>query len=129
VPDVVVDVTGGLPLLSGLDELGVDDVEPDPALDVDNAELDPALGADDADPDPALVAELDPKPKEADPVEDAPELSAPPPGRPVIDGPTVTVAVGYIVVVMAVLVIMVVGPLKIIVLPSPNISICVGPGR
>jgi hypothetical protein len=86
-------------------------------------------GPDDPEADPALAAELAPEPEKADPVADAPELIAPPPGSPMIDGVMVTVAVGNMVVVMTVLVMMVVGPLKIIVFPSPKISICVGPGR
>ena len=66
---------------------------------------------DDADPDP-LVAD-------PEPVDDDPEVDPPPPGSPVIDGVTVKVAVGYMVVVITVLVIMVVGPKKLIMFPSP----------
>jgi hypothetical protein len=112
-----VTIPEGIPWPSVATGSEYDRVAPDVGVDVAGRDVTAALDAPD-----------DPKPDGVDPVGDAPELSAPPPGSPVNDGVMVTVAVGNIVVVMTVLVIMVVGPLKIIVLPSPKISICVAPG-
>jgi hypothetical protein len=119
-----VTIPEGIPWPSVATGSEYDRVAPDVGVDVVGRDDTAALDA----PDDPGADDTDPEPDGADPVEDAPELSAPPPGSPVNDGVMVTVAVGNIVVVMTVLVIMVVGPLKIIVLPSPNISICVAPG-
>lgn len=99
-------------------------------------DADPELEApDDPDPDIAdedpedkiveIGTEFEPRPADDDPEEGAPELKPPSPGSPEIDGPTVVVTVGNMVVVMTVLVIMVVGPLKMIVFPLPKMSIWV----
>lgn len=97
----VADVTGGVPM---------------PEV---PAEFDP----EDAGPGPDT--EFEPEPIGKEPEEEIAEVNPPPPpeGSAVIDGSTVTVKVEETVTVMVELVIMVVGPLKMIVLPLPKISI------
>jgi hypothetical protein len=67
------DVTGGLPV-------------PEAPVGLDVGDRDP-----DADPDPDPDTEPDAVPGEGDP---EPEVSPPPPGSPMMEGPMVTVAVG-----------------------------------
>ena len=56
------------------------------------------LCVEDAEPDPGLDTELGPRPENEDPEgnpdDGIPEVSPPPPGSPVNDGPAVKVAVG-----------------------------------
>lgn len=118
---VVGEVTDADPELVAPDEPGVDDADSNP-----DTEPDPEI----ADKDPeASVAEVDtefePGPADDDAEEDAPELGLPSPGSSEKDGPLVKVTVGNMVVVITVLVMIVVGPLKMIVFPLPKMSICV----
>ncbi len=70
--------------------------------------------------DPGPEVRVEGEPAEVDEFdEDGPEDTLPLPGSPVMDGATFNVAVGNMVVVTTVVVIMVVGPLMYIILPSP----------
>ena len=122
----VADVTDGVPALETPSELWADDIDPEVNVEdvvgrVPVLKVPGGLGLDEARVGPD--AEFDPGPT-GKVIEDVPGPSPPPPGSPVIDGFTVNVAVGKTVMVMTI----VVGPLKMMVLPSPKMSICVGPG-
>jgi hypothetical protein len=104
-PDVlsgvpVDDVTGELPALEARDDPGVDDADPvtdtelDPEPDEDVVEVDTEFDPEPPDEDPEIGPGFDPESAGEEPEKGVPEVDPPPPGSPVIDGPTVEVAVG-----------------------------------
>lgn len=109
------EVTNTDPELVTPDDPGVEDADPNPDTEPDSEIADEDLEDKVVEPGPA----------DNDPEEDALELGPPWPGRSEKAGSPVTVTVGSMVVVIIVLVIMVVGPLKMITFPLPKMSICV----